>query len=136
MARKRIAHLRDGIVRNISVAREDYVPRPGQMDVSGLTVGPGWSYNGSTWSPPTQDTPEDGIAPRALLRAFTLDEIDGIVGSTDATVRTVLERLRTYRELELTIPQDKALGLLTLFVSKGLLTAERRTEVIATLRGA
>jgi hypothetical protein len=135
MAHKRIATLANGRVVNISVARENAVLAPGQVDVTGLGVGPGWLYDGSVWAPPTQDTSEAEIAPKTLLRALTPDEIDGIVASTDAAVRVILERLRTYRELELLVPVSKVGGLLNLLVSKGLLTAARRTELVAKLGG-
>lgn len=60
---------------------------------------------------------------------FTDAELAGIVASADASVKVLLLKLTTRVEVDLDDPQ--VIGGLGLLVSKGLLTAQRRDEILA-----
>lgn len=53
----RWAHVVNGVVKNVVVA--DSAPNPSWIDVTGLSVGPGYTYDGETFAPPAAKAVSD-----------------------------------------------------------------------------
>jgi hypothetical protein len=48
----RIAIIRDGVVLNVIIAGEDFVPDEGYVAVETDIAGPGWLYDGTNFTAP------------------------------------------------------------------------------------
>ena len=54
----RIAIIRDGVVLNVIIADEDFVPDEGYVAVETDIAGPGWSYDGTDFTEPDYGAPQ------------------------------------------------------------------------------
>lgn len=120
---KRIAHISNGHISNVSLAPDDAELKPGTMLESDALA------QGLTWAP-------DAAAPiwlnvQAFMAAFTMPEKAAIELSTDATIAALRLELTTWlTEVHPTDPRVIA-GLAKL-VELGVISVERRSEILAT----
>jgi len=122
------AIVENGVVVNVAVSESALFPNWIQSDVAQI----GWTYDGSSFTPPT---PVPVVLPPIITRlAFryrlTDAEYVGILtaAKTDVSVAAWVETFNIVSQVNLNDPRTKA-GL-DMMVSKGLLTAERETEIL------
>jgi hypothetical protein len=124
---KRWALIKNGVVDTVVI-------QAAQPQVFGTwvecpdSVGPGWLYNGSTFSPPPAAEP---IITRLAFRyRMTDEEYVGILNAakTDVSVAAWVETFNIVSQVNLNDPRTKS-GL-DMMVSKGLLTSQRETEIL------
>jgi hypothetical protein len=122
------AIVENGVVVNVAVSESALFPNWIQSDVAQI----GWTYDGSSFTPPT---PVPVVLPPIITRlAFryrlTDAEYVGILtaAKTDVSVAAWVETFNIVSQVNLDDPRTKA-GL-DMMVSKGLLTAERETEIL------
>lgn len=125
---KRWANVFGGVVS--LVVDQDSMPTINGVwvEITGQNVGPGWLYNGGTFSPPLAAEP---IITRLAFRyRMTDEEYVGILtaAKTDVSVAAWVETFNIVSQVNLNDPRTKS-GL-DMMVSKGLLTAERETEIL------
>ena len=124
---KRWALIKNGVVDTV-------VTQTAQPQVFGTWVecpdyvGPGWLYNGSTFSSPPAVEPI--ITKLAFRYRLTDAEYVGILSAakTDVEVAAWVETFNMVTQINLDDPRTKS-GL-DMMVSKNLLTAERETEIL------
>jgi len=124
---KRWALIKNGVVDTV-------VTQTAQPQVFGTWVecpdyvGPGWLYNGSTFSSPPAVEPT--ITKLAFRYRLTDAEYVGILSAakTDVEVAAWVETFNMVTQINLDDPRTKS-GL-DMMVSKNLLTAERETEIL------
>ena len=121
----------DGVVDNVLVADSHETG----IDVTGTAVGPGWTYDGETFSAPVVVVPDPEpvtvYAKRDFVGLFSLAEISAIVQAkaTDATVLAfcyILEAALTVSILD----ADTIAGVQYL-ESVGLIATGRAAEILS-----
>jgi hypothetical protein len=125
---KNYAIVENGVVVNVAVSEIALAPNWVQSDVAQI----GWTYNGSSFTPPT---PVPVVLPPIITRlAFryrmTDAEYVGILtaAKTDVSVAAWVETFNIVSQVNLNDPRTKS-GL-DMMVSKGLLTSQRETEIL------
>jgi hypothetical protein len=123
------AVVENGVVTNIVVSESALFPNWIQSDVAQI----GWTYDGAAFTPPAP-SPEPVLPPNITRLAFryrlTDAEYVGILtaAKTDVSVAAWVETFNIVSQVNLNDPRTKS-GL-DMMVSKGLLTAERETEIL------
>jgi hypothetical protein len=123
------AVVENGVVTNIVVSESALFPNWIQSDVAQI----GWTYDGAVFTPPAP-SPEPVLPPNITRLAFryrlTDEEYVGILtaAKTDVSVAAWVETFNIVSQVNLNDPRTKS-GL-DMMVSKGLLTAERETEIL------
>jgi hypothetical protein len=123
------AVVENGVVTNIVVSESALFPNWIQSDVAQI----GWTYDGAVFTPPAPP-PEPVLPPNITRLAFryrlTDAEYVGILtaAKTDVSVAAWVETFNIVSQVNLNDPRTKS-GL-DMMVSKGLLTAERETEIL------
>jgi hypothetical protein len=119
----------DGVIDNILVADS----HPAGIDVTGLRCGPGWTYDGETFSPPvrpvTPDPPKKWSA-RNFIGEFTLAERGAILAAsqTDSMISAYILTLQVAGTVRAE-DQDTIDGLHYL-ESQGHIGAGRADEIL------
>jgi hypothetical protein len=125
---KNYAIVENGVVVNVAVSESALAPNWIQSDVAQI----GWTYNGSTFSPPAPapDTRPPIITRLAFRYRMTDAEYVGILNAakTDVSVAAWIETFNIVSQVNLNDPRTKS-GL-DMMVSKGLLTSQRETEIL------
>jgi hypothetical protein len=125
---KNYAIVENGVVVNVAVSESALAANWVQSDVAQI----GWTYNGSTFSPPapTPDTKPPIITRLAFRYRMTDAEYVGILtaAKTDVSVAAWVETFNIVSQVNLNDPRTKS-GL-DMMVSKGLLTSQRETEIL------
>lgn len=125
---KNYAIIENGVVVNVAVSESALLPNWVQSDVAQI----GWTYDGSVFHPPAPapDTRPPIITRLAFRYRLTDAEYVGILtaAKTDVSVTAWVETFNIVTQINLNDPRTKA-GL-DMMVSKGLLTAERETEIL------
>jgi hypothetical protein len=123
------AVVENGVVTNIVVSESALFPNWIQSDVAQI----GWTYDGAVFTP-AAPPPEPVLPPNITRLAFryrlTDAEYVGILtaAKTDVSVAAWIETFNIVNQVNLNDPRTKS-GL-DMMVSKGLLTAERETEIL------
>jgi hypothetical protein len=123
------AVVENNVVTNIVVSESALFPNWIQSDVAQI----GWTYDGAVFTPPAPP-PEPVLPPNITRLAFryrlTDAEYVGILtaAKTDVSVAAWVETFNIVSQVNLNDPRTKS-GL-DMMVSKGLLTAERETEIL------
>lgn len=128
----RIAIIENGVVINVIVADS----AAGGVDVTGLSVGPGWLYDGQTFTaPPTEAPIIPPVSPwrrygyADFIDALTADEAVAFVQAKAVQPRLeVWVELARVRGIDFGDPATRAAA--PLLVSLGVLTAERLDELM------
>lgn len=120
---KRIAHISNGHISNVSLAPDDAELKPGTMLESDAIA------QGLAWAPVATAPIWPNV--QSFMAAFTMSEKAAIELSTDATIAALRLELTTWlTEVHPTDPRVIAgLGKL---VELGVISAERRSEIFAT----
>jgi hypothetical protein len=125
---KNYAIVQNNVVVNIAVSTYPLAPNWIQSDVAQI----GWTYNGSTFSPPAPapDTRPPIITRLAFRYRMTDEEYVGILNAakTDVSVAAWVETFNIVSQVNLNDPRTKS-GL-DMMVSKNLLTADRETAIL------
>lgn len=120
---KRIAHIKNGYIVNVSLAKDEAELEPGTMLESDALA------QGLTWAPVATAPIWPNV--QAFMAAFTMTEKAAIELSTDATIAALRLELTTWlTEVHPTDP--RVIAGLDKLVELGILTSERRTEILAT----
>jgi hypothetical protein len=100
------------------------------VDVTGLHVGPKYSYDGENFTPPVLDVELNIITKAAFRFRLTDAEYIGILSAAkiDVEVQAWVETFNMVTQVNLDDPRT-ATGL-EMMVTKGLLTEERKTEIL------
>lgn len=90
----------------------------------------GWVRTGGVWAAPTTKTISTVMSLYAFRKRFTIAEKIAIksLGVTDPILVVLEEDTNTVAKLDMTHPDVAA--VLSILVAKGILTAERRTEIL------
>jgi len=120
---KRIAHISNGYITNVSLATDDAELNPGTMlEAEALA-------QGLTWAPVATAPIWPNV--QSFMAAFTMPEKAAIELSTDATIAALRLELTTWlTEVHPTDP--RVIAGLDKLVELGILTSERRSEILAT----
>lgn len=126
---KNYAIVSNGVVVNIAVSETALESNWIQSDVAQI----GWTYDGNKFiPPPTPPVPADPsiITKLAFRYRLTDAEYVGILAAakTDVEVAAWVETFNMVSQVDLDDPRTKS-GL-DMMVSKGLLTAQRETEIL------
>ena len=134
------AIIRDGIVENVAEwdGESTWMPPDGTtlQSLEGSTAGPGWTFDGSAFSPPEPiASPPRPLTPREFMDRFTDDELDGIqlaVLNGEGMVQIVAMRAqrRLFTQLEVLIEHPDTLTLVGALVQVGLLASERAPQIL------
>jgi hypothetical protein len=131
----RIAIVKNGVVVNVVLAEavEDVAAGVGETLIPHESAGPGWTFDGTTLTPPPAPVPEPVrvITPREFRQRFTDTEQAGIMAAAMQDVQVLDWRLRAAeaRDIDLDHPET-ALGI-DFLISKGLLAEGRKAEILA-----
>lgn len=134
-----------GTVINVIVADQEFIDTwyPGAVRVDQLDPKPGvgWTYDGTTFSPPEQPPPPPFYQaiyhPQDFRRRYTLDElmnidnfvIDGNVSRDDQRKMTTIENSTlTAASIDLTDPA--VIDAVTFQAQLGLITARRAADIL------
>lgn len=104
------------------------------IDNLNITPGPGWSYDGENFSPPSLPEPPPLLAniitKLAMIDRFTEAEYEGILtaAKTDVQVQGWLDRFAAANQINL--DDNLTVSGINLLVSKNLLTDERGKEIL------
>lgn len=120
---KRIAHISNGHITNVSIAPDDAELNPGTMlEAEALA-------QGLTWAPVATAPIWPNV--QSFMAAFTMPEKAAIELSTDTTIAALRLELTTWlTEVHPTDP--RVIAGLDKLVELGILTSERRSEILAT----
>lgn len=120
---KRIAHIQNGFIVNVSLAKDDAEVTPGTMLESDAID------QGLTWAP--MSTAQIWRNVQSFMEAFTPAEKAAIELSTDPTIAFLRLELTTWlTEVHPTDP--RVIAGLDKLVELCVISAERRTEILAT----
>jgi hypothetical protein len=120
----------EGVCINVILA--DLGSVPGGVDVTAGEVGPGWTYDGTTWTPPGLPPFDRSVmvTPAELMRRLTLQERQAIRAAA-ATRPIVADWLDLVRMQPLwRLDDDYIEWGLTGAVQAGLLTAARAKAIL------
>jgi hypothetical protein len=120
----------DGVCTNAILA--DLGTVEGGIDVTALPVAPGWTYDGTTWTPPGLPPFDRSVmvTPAQLMLRFTLDERQAIRAAA-ATRPIVADWIELVKMQPLWRLDDEYIEWgLTGAVQAGLLTAARAKEIL------
>ncbi|PUB82368.1 MAG: hypothetical protein DBP02_15050 [gamma proteobacterium symbiont of Ctena orbiculata] len=132
----RLALIENGVVKN--VFKSPSLDHPGAIDVSDQpTIGPGWTYDGVTFSAPTPPEPGPApttyqITPTELLRRFTITEKAAIVAAqaTDPVVGAFMFTLQVAKVID--SDNQDLIGGVTYMESAGLIATGRAAEILTS----
>ncbi len=125
----RFADIHSGIV-GVVVEQDDTPQIPGQWVACAFNVGPGWTYDGATFTAPVP-VPEPRIVTKvAMITRFTDPEFVSILtaAKTDTDVEAWKTRFDVATSIDLDSDRTKA-GF-DMLVTKTLLSQERATEIL------
>lgn len=123
------AVVENGVVTNIVVSESALFPNWIQSDVAQI----GWTYDGAAFHPPAP-TPDPVLPPVITRLAFRYRLTDAeyvailTAAKSDVEVAAWVETFNIVSQVKLDDPRTKS-GL-DMMVSKGLLTAQRETEIL------
>lgn len=121
---KRIAHIKDGYIVNVSLAKDEAELEPATMLESDAIAA------GYTWEPVPVPPPQwENV--QAFMAAFTMPEKAQISLSTDLTIAALRLELTTWFS-EVYGNDPRVVAGLDKLVELGILTSERRSEILAT----
>lgn len=119
---KRVAHISEGYITNVSLAKDDAELRPGTMLESDAIA------QGLTWKPKFEPKQWPNI--QAFMSEFTMPELAGIGISTDPTVAALRVKLSTWFTQVNSDSDEVQLGLSKL-VELGIITAQRKESILS-----
>ncbi len=120
---KRIAHIKDGYIVNVSLGRDDAELQPGQMlEAEAIAKGFGFA--------PQQNPPKSWPDVEAFIAEFTMDEMVAIGLSSDPTIAGLRFLLSGWRSQVLSDDPRVVQGL-TALVTLAIISDERRTEILS-----
>jgi hypothetical protein len=129
----RYAVIKGTIVDNIAIADNPLETNDLWVCVDGVVPrpGPGWSYDGKNFAPPSPPPPLPNIITKlAMIDRFTEVEYEGILtaAKTDVQVQGWLDRFAAANQINL--DDSRTISGIDLLVSKDLLTEERGQEIL------
>ena len=126
---KNYAIIENGVVINVAVSESALLPNWVQSDVAQI----GWTYDGAAFHPPAPPPPP--VLPPIITRLafrYRLTDAEYVniltAAKNDVQVAAWVETFNIVSQVNLNDPRTKS-GL-DMMVSKGLLTAERETEIL------
>ncbi len=121
---KRIAHIQNGYIVNISLAQDDAPLQPSTM-LESDAIAAGYTWEPVPVPPPQWDNTQ------AFMAAFTMQEKAAIALSTDPTIAALRLELTTWLS---SVPANSPAVLTGLdkLVELQILTPQRKTEILAT----
>ncbi len=119
---KRIAHISDGYIVNVSLGRDDAEMQPGQM-LEADALAAGYTFKPSV---PAQKRWTDA---EHFVAQFTLEEMAGIGLSREPTVAALYVLLSGWRSA-VHSDDPRVIQGLDALVAAGVLTPERRAAII------
>lgn len=126
---KSYAIIENGVVINVAVSESALYPNWIQSDVAQI----GWTYDGAAFHPPAPPPPP--VLPPIITRLafrYRLTDTEYVniltAAKSDVQVAAWVETFNIVSQVNLNDPRTKS-GL-DMMVSKGLLTAERETEIL------
>lgn len=121
---KRIAHIQNGYIVNVSLAQDDAPLQPSTMlESDAITAGYTWE--------PVPAPPPQWENTQSFMAAFTMQEKAAIALSTDPTIAALRLELTTWLS---SVPANSPAVLTGLdkLVDLQILTPQRKTEILAT----
>ena len=125
----RFANIHSGIV-GVVVEQDDTPQIPGQWVACAFNVGPGWTYDGATFTAPVP-VPEPNIITKiAMITRFTDPEFVGILtaAKTDPEVEGWYARFSAATTINL--DDARTVSGVDMLVTKTLLTQARATAIL------
>jgi len=129
---KTFAHVKNGVVANISAWADDAELPESHVDVTGMDVGPGDLYDGQVFTRPAPDPVARTITADHFRDRFTVEEMDAVLALAyggDAIARRLLLKLQTQSVINL--GSAELLAGLDYLVTTGAITEARKVEVLA-----
>lgn len=128
---KRWARLNGGVVVNVVESDSDLAAP--WVEVTGLFVGPGFVWNGTSYTPPTATV---SLSPRAFLRRFTAAEretLEDLAATGTAGVKKKLAAFKTYLNTggNVELNDDYIVAVVTAMETAGVIGAGRAAEILS-----
>lgn len=120
---KRIAHIEDGYIVNVSLAKDDAELKPGTMLESDAIA------QGYSWRPITEAKSWQNV--QEFMTEFTMPEKGAIALSTDPTIAALRLELTTWLS-EVHADDARVVAGLERLVELEIITAQRKSELLHT----
>ena len=126
----RVARVENGTVANIEVWPDGAELPPACREVGAL-VDIGWTFDGSTFTPPDEPASIVVLSPLQFLSRLTPQELAGISAAAAANPMVDVWRMMMLAAAEIRSDDPRTQEGLAFAVQMGLLTAERAQAVMA-----
>lgn len=133
------AIIRGGVVENVVEwdGESPWTPPDGTtLELLGDSpAGPGWTFNGNTFTPPVVIPSPIKLTPREFMDRFTEEELDAIQlavlnGQGMVQIVAIRAQRRLFTQLEVLIEHPDTLTLVGALVQVGLLASERAPQIL------
>lgn len=97
----RWALIEDGMVTNVVL--DDVAPTPDAVDVTGVHVGPGWLYDGQTFTEPPETEDQAAHRRAAEIRALigrALEQLSAIIDAPPVSFSNVSQAQARVRDIQ------------------------------------
>lgn len=113
-----------------NVVEQDSQPQIGGtwVDITGQHVGPGYTYDGSTFSPPPP--PPNIITKIAMLTRFTDAEYVGILAASKTDIEVEAWKVKFDAASTISLDDSRTQSGVAMLVSKNLLTQARADAIL------
>lgn len=106
------------------------------VDVTGMHVGPGYTYDGSTFAAPTAPNIRS-LPPRDFWRRFTSAEREALENKLATGTQTVKDKIAAFRTYVLTggaveLDDDYIIAAVAQMETAGVIAAGRAAQILAT----